>query len=126
MTAAQFCDHVIVNKNPEDYIEVETSPQAIFKVWKLSFFAHELLHNDGQVKTAEELSGDTLEKYIQAAEAFKRGETVVKPILGVGIYDGIEIGVGREIIAAAYHAGVKSIPANIRKAQADEILSFLK
>jgi len=126
MSKPQFCDHVIVSKNPDDYTEVNTSPTSIFNGWKLSFFAHELLNKDGTIKNQADLSGDTLQKYIQAAESLRRGEPIEKPILGVGIYDGIEIGVGREVIAAAYHAGLKSIPANIRKGQATEVQSFLK
>lgn len=126
MTNPHFCNHTIVDSNPDDYIEIETSPATIFKVWKLSFFAHELLHKDGRVKSETELSGDALQKYIAASESLKRGEDVPKPILGVGIYEGIEIGVGREIIAAAYHAKMPTIPAHIRKAQADEIVALLK
>jgi hypothetical protein len=125
MVQPQFCDHTIVSKNPDDYVEVQTSPASILKVWKLSFFAHELLNKDGSVKTESELSGDTLQKFIAASEAIKRGEELQKPILGIGIYDGIEIGIGREIIAAAYHLGLSTIPASIRKGQADEIQSFL-
>ena len=126
MANPQFCNHTIVDSNPDDYIEIKTCPETIFKVWKLSFFAHELLHKDGHVKSETELSGETLQKYIAASESLKRGETLPKPILGIGIYEGIEIGVGREIIAAAYHAKIPSIPAHIRKAQADEIVALLQ
>ena len=126
MGVPQFCNHTIVETNPDDYVEVTVDPAVIFKVWKLSFFAHELLHKDGRVKSESELSGDALQKYIAASEALKRGEYLPKPILGVGIYEGIEIGVGREIIAAAYHAKITTMPAHIRKAQADEIKAFLQ
>lgn len=126
MTEPHFCNHAIVDKNPADYTEIVACPRDILAVWKLSLFAHELLHGDGRIKDESELAGDTLQKYIAARESIKRGEDIPKPILGVGIYEGIEIGVGREIIAAAYHENLDKIPASVRKAQADEIKKHLK
>ena len=125
MPQTQFRDHIIVVQNPDDYIEVQTSPANIFKGWELSPFAHELLNRDGSIKTESDLSGDTLQKFIAASEAIKRSEPLEKPILGIGLNDDIEIGVGREIIAAAYHAGLTSIPTNIPKGQADCVQQFL-
>jgi len=124
-TTAKFCNHIVVDKCPDDYIEFVTSPHAIFKAWKLSFFAHELLKSDGSVKVEPELSGDALQKYITASENIKRGDAIEKPVLGIGLFDGIEIGIGREIIAAAYHAQITEIPVCVRKTQIDEIKSFL-
>lgn len=125
MPQTQFRDHIIVAQNPEDYIEVQTSPACIFKGWELSPFAYELLNRDGSIKTESDLAGDTLQKFIAASEAIKRGEPLEKPILGIGLNDDIEIGVGREIIAAAYHAGLTSIPTKIPKGQADCVQQFL-
>ena len=125
-SSPNFYNHAIVDKNPDDYVEIIASPAAILGVWKLSFFAHELLHKDGAVKSEDELKGDTLQKYIEAAESIKRSEDIPTPILGIGIYDGVEIGVGREIIAAAYHANIETITTFARKGQADEIRDLLK
>ena len=121
MPKPQFCNHVIVEKNPNDYTEINAAPADILGLWKVSLFAHELLNKDGRLKNENELSNDTLQRYIAAKESFKRGEEIPKPVLGVGIYEGIEIGVGREIVAAALHAGLDFIPVSIRKAQADDI-----
>lgn len=125
MTTINFCNHTIIDQSPDDYVEIETSPSKIFSVWKLSFFAHELLNQDGGVKAESEITGDTLQKYIDAMESIRRGEDIPKPVLGVGIYDGIEIGIGREVIAAAYHSGVETIPTHVRKGQRDEIENLL-
>lgn len=126
MAQPQFCNHTVIDQNPADYVEIMVSPQKIFEQWKLSFFAHELLHKDGSVKSQDELSGDTLNKFIRASESFHRGEEVPKPVLGVGIFDGVEIGIGREIIAAAYHSGLNTIPVHVRQAQLKEIEKLLK
>lgn len=125
MTPPNFCNHIIVDKNPDDYTEIVTSPAAIFDTWRLSFFAHELLRQDGSVKNESELDGNTLQKFIAASEALKRGEAIEKPVLGIGLNDGIEIGIGREIVAAAYHAGEQEITASVRKAQIKDISKLL-
>jgi hypothetical protein len=122
---AQFCNHTIIDQNPDDYLEISCSTERVLQAWRESMFAHELMNNDGTVKDESELNGDTLHKYIDAKERLNRGEQLPKPVLGIGIFDGIEIGIGREIIAAAYHGGIKTIPANVRKAQAEEIENLL-
>lgn len=72
------------------------------------------------------LKGASLQKYISAYEALKRDEAVEKPVLGIGLFDGIEIGIGREIIAAAYHLNISDLPIHVRTAQAEEIMALFK
>ncbi len=120
-----FYDHEIVQQSPDDYAELTLSPRVILDAWALSMFAHELLDRDGAVKDKSDIKNETLERYVAAEESMKRGEGVAKPIIGIGIMDGIEIGIGREIIAAAHVMGVKDIPVHVRQAQADEVKAAL-
>ena len=126
MTDPMFCDHEVVQRTPSDYCEMTLRPEIILKAWSVSIFAHELLNKDGSIKKDNEMTAPTLEKYIHAVEAFKRNEIVSKPIIGVGIMDNIEIGIGREIIAAAKNLSINAIPINVRKAQEKDIRKLLK
>lgn len=123
---ATFCDHIVVQKNPEDYTEMVLTPSQIFDAWKSSMFAHELIAKDGTIMGENALKGPSLQKYIAAYESLKRDEAVEKPVLGIGLFDGIEIGIGREIIAAAYHLNITDLPIHVRAAQAEEIKTIFK
>ena len=123
---ATFCDHIVVQKNPEDYTEMVLTPSQIFDAWKSSMFSHELIAKDGTIMGENTLKGASLQKYISAYEALKRDEAVEKPVLGIGLFDGIEIGIGREIIAAAYHLNISDLPIHVRTAQAEEIMALFK
>ena len=123
---AEFYDHEVVQRAPEDYVESHHTPQDILKAWATSIFAHEILTDGGEIKPQKAMQEATLEKFIAATDAFKKGESQPKPIIGVGIMDNIEIGIGREIIAAAKDFGIDTLPVHMRKAQAAEIEKMLK
>jgi len=122
----KFCDHAVVMASPDDYVEMTCNPNDILGAWSLSMFAHELLNKDGSVKLDKDMVEPTLGKYIDAVETLKRGENIAKPVIGIGIMDGVEIGIGREIIAACSILDVDKIPFYVRKAQADEIKQMLR
>lgn len=120
-----FYNHEVVQQSPDDYVEMTLSPRVILDAWSLSMFAHELLNKDGSVKAEDGMGEETLSKYLDALEALKRGEDVAKPVIGIGIMDGVEIGIGREIIAACATLSINEMPFHVRKAQADEVKNAL-
>lgn len=120
-----FHDHEIVQRMPTDYIEITISPDKILRAWRLSLFAHELLNNDGSLKHENQMNGDTLLRYVEISNLIKQGETLPKPVIGIGIMDNLEIGIGREIVAAAAQHHITEIPVHMRKAQAIEIQKLL-
>lgn len=125
MTEPAFYDHEVVRRSPADYVEMRLSPSALLKAWSLSMFAHEMLANDGTVKPVDCMNTETLEKLLYAQDAMKKGEAVAKPIIGVGIMDNIEIGIGREIVVAAQTMNIPEIPVHARQAQAREITKLM-
>lgn len=120
----EFYDHEVVQKTPDDYTEMTIAPQKLLDAWSSSLFAHELLKN-GAVKSSNDMKNDTLEKFIDADEKFKRNEPLPKPVIGIGIMDGIEIGIGREIIAAARVNDVDVINVCVRNAQLKDVNKLL-
>lgn len=120
-----FYDHEIVQRSPSDYLELSISPSIILTAWSQSMFAHEILSKDGTIKPNTQMSEATLDLFLKAQDMLKRDEPVAKPVLGVGIMDNVEIGVGREIVAAAYVLGLSVMPVHVRKGQADDIKTLL-
>jgi hypothetical protein len=121
-----FIDHEVVRSAPEKYGELSLSPAVILKAWRLSLFAHELLDRQGHVKEEGEMSDTVLSKYLAAKDSFVKGEAIIKPVLGYGMMDTIEIGIGREIIAAASVIGVEIVTVSMRKAQEADIQKALE
>lgn len=126
MTDIDFYDHEVVQTVPEDYSELILCPNDIIKAWSLSLFAHEMLAPDGSIKNEKDMSGTTLQRYIEVSEAIKRGEKIAKPVIGIGLMDNIEIGIGREVIVACAKMKMDKIPVYVRNAQAQEVRKLLK
>lgn len=126
MTEPVFYDHEIVQKSPSDYGEMTVSPAIILQAWSHSMFAHEILDPNGNVKPDDALAEATLDLLLRAQDALKRGEPIAKPVLGVGIMDNVEIGIGREIVAAAYRLEIPSLPVHVRQGQLVDIQTLLK
>lgn len=122
----QFYDHEVVQKTPQEYCEMTISPEKILDRWQSSMFACEILDKVGKIKPQNEMAPETLKKYLDAIEMIKRGEDIPKPVLGIGLMDNIEIGIGREIVAAAANLNLSNIPLHIRNAQAEDIQKALK
>lgn len=125
MSQTKFYDHEVVQRSPDDYIEVILLTDKIINAWTLSIFAHELLNKNGDIKDHDQMNSDTLQKYIIALDSLKKSTEIAKPILGIGIMDNIEIGIGREIIIAAKKLSIDKIPVHLRKSQADDIQKLL-
>jgi hypothetical protein len=126
MTDAVFYDHEVVQRAPDEYIEMTFNPALILKAWALSMFAHEILTHEGDIRDEKNMNEATLAKFLQAQDAFKKGEKIPKPIIGVGIMDNIEIGIGRETVAAALALNIRELPIHTRQGQAEEVKSLIK
>ena len=121
-----FYDHEVVQRLPHEYIEMVAPPMDLLDAWSLSMFAHELLYNDGSIKAEADMNDVTLDRYLNALSNLKKGEPMPRPVLGIGIMDGVEIGLGREIIAACATLNISEISFHVRQAQAKEIKKLLK
>ena len=56
---------------------------------------------------------------------FKVNKPIEKPVLGIGLLENIEIGIGRHVFLTAAHLGYKKIPVHIPKSHADDFLPFI-
>ena len=126
MSAAAFTNHEVVNKSPSDYVEIIVSLAVLVKAWSHSAFAYEMLESGGSIKPDTKMGHDILERYLRAQNALKNGDAVTKPVIGIGIMDNVEIGIGREIAVAAYAIGLDNMPVHVRVQQSKEIEKLLK
>jgi hypothetical protein len=125
-TASQpvFVDNAVATARPEQYAELLVDARKVLTDWKASLLAHELLDSNGFVKGDEDLSETRLEKREVVRARLAAGQTLEKPILGIGIFDNIEIGSGSDILATLVMEGVAHLPVHVRKSQLRDFDSF--
>lgn len=121
-----FINHEVVNASPDDYVEIMVAPSRLLDAWAQSMFACEMLSKNGDIKPVEEMHEDIREKFLTVKKVIEQGGSVTKPVIGIGLMDNIEIGIGREISVALYAGGVAEMPVHVRKAQAKDVQKLLQ
>ncbi|MBU6234256.1 MAG: hypothetical protein KGQ41_00280 [Alphaproteobacteria bacterium] len=119
-----FVDNSVAAQRPDQYVELTVDARKVLADWKSSLLAHELLDSNGMVKGDDHLSESRLEKRDAVRSRLAAQQPLEKPILGIGIFDNIEIGSGSDILATLVMEGVTHLPVHIRKAQARDFDPF--
>lgn len=122
----QFIDNDAINTNSQAYLEVRVDTSLVIKSWKLSLYSFEWLESDGRIKAHGNLPFREQERRNQVEEALAKGQTIGKPVLGIGLMDNIEIGAGKaEFLTLAAH-GVQEIPVHILKSCESDFKPFIR
>lgn len=113
-------------KGREDrFIVIDAKMDLIIASWRSSLFAHEWLRPDGTIKSPADMS-EALRQKRQAIEAhIKSSDTLARPVLGIGITDGVEIGSGRDLLLTLAAMGIKIIPVHIPKSHQADFRIFI-
>jgi len=120
-----FTDNPSIEDRMERYISVDVLTDKVLESWRHSLFSHEWLLPDGRIRSPEELSAAEGARCKGIEKRLEKGEALEKPVLGIGLMDNVEIGIGRHIFLTAAAKGLKTIPVHIPKGQSDEFVDFL-
>lgn len=112
-----FVDNSVAAARPDQYVEIQVDARKVLADWKASLLAHELLDSNGYVKGDDDISESRLEKREAVRNRLAAREPLEKPVLGIGIFDNVEIGAGSDVLATLVMEGVAILPVHIRKAQ---------
>ncbi len=119
-----FIDNPGLNGSKDRYTSIMLDIPCALESWRLSLFSFEWMDSDGRIKTLEQLPEHEKPKRVLAEKKFLSGGPVEQPVLGIGISDNIEIGMGRaELLTLAAH-GVKTIPVHIPKSCESDFKAF--
>ena len=121
--AIEFIDNA--GATNAQYICVNIDVSKVLESWHLSVFSFEWLKSDGSIKSLEELSEDEKPKREEVEGTLKKGNSIIKPILGIGIQDNIEIGTGRAVLLTLAALGVETMPVHIPKSNESDFQAFL-
>jgi hypothetical protein len=95
------------------------------KSWRSSMFAHLWVDGDGQIKAPDHMKDREREKFETAAALIKNNTPAPMPVLGIGINDNVEIGMGASDFIAAIHYGAKTLDVHIPTSNLDEFTPFI-
>lgn len=120
-----FIDNPAVKKRPDGYLAITVDVAKVLKSWKMSLFSYEWMLPDGRLKSREELPETEQPKRAAVEELLKKSSPLEKPILGIGMLDNVEIGVGRATFLTLAAMGVRTIPVHIPASQKKEFNGFV-
>lgn len=121
----EFIDNPAVKGREDKFIPAIANVAAVLASWKLSLFAHEWLATDGTIKPMQQMPEGTQAKRRATKEILRTSSVLERPILGLGIFDNVEIGAGKEIFLCLAAIGAAAIPVHIPKSQEAEFQKFL-
>jgi len=120
-----FTDNPAIQGKESKYETVTVDVAKTIASWRESMFSFEWLTPEGDIKPAEELSEREQPKRQQIEELLKQGKPLAKAVLGIGLQDNIEIGIGRAHFLTAASKGLKSLPVHVPKSSAEDFKPFL-
>lgn len=119
-----FTDNPAALSLASRYTEVLIDATKVLQDWRQSLFAHELVDSNGFVKGDEDINESRLEKRESVRRRLQTGQALEKPILGIGIFDNVEIGAGSDTLATLVMEGITVLPVHVRANQIDEFKAF--
>lgn len=120
-----FIENKALQERESHYLSVHVKTDAVTKSWKQSLFSFEWLRKDGTIKDMQELSETEWPKRAAIERKLENGEPIEMPVLGIGIMDNIEIGIGRAEFLTLAANGIKTIPVHIPKSHQEDFKAFL-
>ena len=121
----KFIDNTKIKKTIDNYNSITVSSDKIIKSWKESLFSYEWLLPDGRIKSIEELSNPDQLKRKEIEKQIINNKSIEKPVLGIGILDNIEIGIGKEILLTLAANNIKNIQVHTPNTYSHEFDKFL-
>ena len=108
-----FKNAAMIAMRPDGFVEIEVDTQKVLNNWKESAFAHDWMDFDKGPKPMSDLKDSALEKSQAVLIKLKKNEAISKPILGIGMHGGVEIGSGRAAFVTLSALGATSLPVFI-------------
>ncbi len=122
--AVSFVDNSELEGDQAAFETVTVRVPTVLRSWKSSLFSFEWIKPDGSLKDIYELPHHLRERRLAVEEKLKSGQALEKPVLGIGLLETIEIGVGRDVFLTLAAHGVTEIPVHIPVNMAREFSSY--
>ncbi len=118
-------DSASIKGREDRYTVLRVRTKDILKSWRASLFSFEWLNPDGSIRSLDELPLHERDKRIKVEKALKNGETLERPVLGIGIMDNVEIGAGRDIFLTLSAMGFQEIDVHVPSSAKSDFKKFI-
>lgn len=118
-----FIDNKHIAEKPQSYQTLIVDLDKIVESWRKSLFSYEWL--DGkEFKQISALPEKDQKRRLDIEDKIQNNHPVEKPVLGMGILDNVEIGMGRAALLTLFLAGAKKMPVHVPNSQLDFFKDF--
>ena len=121
-----FIDNSNIKDNLDNYISITICADKVLESWKSSLFSYEWLLPDGRIKNIEELPEKEKSKRKHAEEQINNGKNIERPVLGIGMLENVEIGIGKGTLLTLIAKNIKKIEVHIPKSHKKDFEKFIK
>ena len=125
LQAIEFIDNPALAGRESQYVTIQVNTEKALKSWQNSLFSFEWLNSDGTIKPLKDLPESEQPKRQDVEERLSRCQPIAKPVLGIGLQDNIEIGIGRAEFLTLAACGIGTITVQIPKSNEQDFAPFL-
>jgi len=123
--STKFIDNSNLKGRESHYVTLNVNSDKVIKSWKSSLFSFEWLTPDGSIRTPDELTDSEQKKFYEVTKLYKNGESLERPILGIGVLDNVEIGSRRDVFLTLGAHDVTEISVHVLKQDEKEFNDYL-
>lgn len=115
-----FTDNPAVTARRQEYQDMHMAIADILASWRQSLLAHEWLDNDGVVRARDALSQRHRRQREHIEKLLADQQPLPTPVLGIGMFENIEIGAGRDVVLTLAAHGIEMIPVHVPLAHIED------
>lgn len=119
-----FTDNPLIAAKAASYEAVLVDTARVLESWRMSLMSHEWLDKNGAIRTLPQLKPELQSQQKAVLAAVKAGSVLAKPVLGIGIYENVEIGIGRDVFITLAGLGMMKIPVHVPASMAKEFKPY--
>lgn len=123
--SVNWADSPAIKGREERYVTLDVDVARTIESWRRSLYAFEWLTEEGEIRAPGELGEAEAEKRRAVEAALDNTAALDKPVLGIGMFDNVEIGAGRAVFLTLAAQGATTLPVHIPKSQREEFSAFL-
>lgn len=120
----QFIENPALHGRANRYICIVIDVPGVLESWRRSLFSFEWLRPDGEIKDLPELPAREQPKRAAVEQKLETGMPIEQPVLGIGLMENVEIGIGRAEFLTLAARGVTRMPVHIPASNESDFKAF--
>lgn len=116
----QFTDNPAILPRRLEYQDMTLAIADILASWRQSLLAHEWLDENGATRPKNALSQRHRRQREHIENLVAEARPLPKPVLGIGMFEHIEIGAGRDVVLTLAALGFGTVPVHVPLAHAED------